>query len=155
MLKPPAYGRLVLYTEVAKLTRNMSLLLGGGLRLSETLALLEPASGNTIIQRELAQIRAKIYEGERASSAFSESKVFPRDIADIMMVGEETGNLPETLASIADAYETEADESLTAVMGLIEPVMTLAMGVAIGLLALSIVTPGNTLTTFKSSTYST
>ena len=58
-----------------------------------------------------------------------------------MMVGEETGKLPDTLGSIADSYESAADESLTALMGLIEPTLTLAMGLGIGFLALAVVTP--------------
>ncbi len=141
LLKLPLLGKINLYGEVARLTRNMSLLMGSGLRLSEALALLEPVSGNTIIRNEIQGIRFRLLEGQRISHAFSQSQVFPRDVGDIMMVGEETGKLPEALGSIAETYEAEADESLTALMGLIEPTMTLGMGLAIGFLALSIVTP--------------
>ena len=141
LFKLPLLGKINLYGEVARLTRNMSLLMGSGLRLSETLALLEPVSDNTIMRNEIQVIRFRLLEGERISQAFAQSKVFPKDVGDIMMVGEETGRLPEALSSIADSYEAEADESLTALMALIEPTMTLGMGLAIGFLALSIVTP--------------
>jgi type IV pilus assembly protein PilC len=140
-LKLPLLGKISLYGEVARLTRNMSLLMGSGLRLSETLALLEPVSGNTIMRNEISGIRFRLLEGQRISYAFSQSRVLPRDVGDIMMVGEETGKLPEALGSIADAYESAADESLTALMGLIEPALTLAMGIGIGFLALAVVTP--------------
>ena len=141
LLKLPLLGRINLYGEVAKLTRNMSLLLGSGLQLAEVLALLEPASNSTIIRKEIRDITSRLYEGQKISVSFSQSKIFPRDVSDILMVGEETGRLPEALESIADSYEAEADESLSTLTGLIEPTLTLATGLAIGFLALAVVTP--------------
>ena len=97
LFKIPLLGKINLYGEVARLTRNMSLLMSSGLRLSEALALLEPVSGNTIMRNAVQGIRVRLLEGQRISHAFSQSKVFPQDVGDIMMVGEETRRLPEAL----------------------------------------------------------
>lgn len=145
-LKAPLIGPVSLKREMARFSRTVSLLLRAGLPLPEIIQLALQATKNTIFHDALDQIRTSLIQGKPMAAPMADNKLFPRAMVQMVAVGEETGNLDTTLATVSDAYEEEADEKTTALISMLEPAMTVVVGLVVGFVALAIVMPIYTIT---------
>jgi type IV pilus assembly protein PilC len=140
-LKLPYLGRLMHVTELAKMCRNMSLLFKAGIPLNEIITLSAQACGNKVVSRDLMEVGQETLKGKGFSEPMRARKSFLPLMVELIRVGEETGNLEETLVMIAQNYEQEQETRTQRMLAMIEPVMTIVMGVFVGFLALSIFMP--------------
>jgi type IV pilus assembly protein PilC len=140
-LKVPLLGRITHVSELARICRNMALLFRAGLPVNEIIGLTAQASGNKAISKELREVGEDALKGLGLSGPMTKRKSFLPLMTELISVGEETGNLEETLIMIALNYETEADIKTQRLLSLIEPTMTIIMGLMVGFLALSIFIP--------------
>lgn len=138
-LRLPVIGRILLLGELSRACRTISLLYHVGLPLPEVLDVTKQGSGNKIVAEKLGGVQRELIRGEGLSKPMSRRSVFLPLMVQMTGVGEETGNLDETLATVAESYEMEADDRTSNAVGLIQPVVTIGIGVLIGFLALTMV----------------
>ena len=139
VLRLPIIGRIILLGELSRACRTISLLFHVGLPLPEVLAVTNQSSGNKIISEKLGEVQHELIRGEGLSRPMSKRPMFLPLMVQMTGVGEETGNLDETLTTVAESYEMEADERTSNAVGLIQPIVTIAIGALIGLLAMTMV----------------
>jgi type IV pilus assembly protein PilC len=140
-LRAPVLGRLMHVSELARLCRNMSLLFKAGLPLTDVITLSAQAVGNSVISGALIDVGQDAIRGKGLSEPMRSRPAFLPLMVELLKVGEETGNLEQTLGMIAQNYETEAETRTQRMLALIEPVMTIVMGGFVAFLALSIFLP--------------
>ncbi len=141
MLSMPVLGRLNLINTLARVCRSITILFRSGLPLPEILKLTAESSGNRIVANALMDVEQDIVKGEGLASAMGRHPEFLPLMVEMTRVGEETGNLDSTLIIVAESFEIEATDKLQTVLGMIEPAMTIIIGLAVGFLALSIFVP--------------
>jgi type IV pilus assembly protein PilC len=141
ILRLPVIGRLSLVSELARACRSLSLLFRAGLPLPEVMALTTRATGNKVVARAFSEVEQDMLRGQGLAKPMSKRKVFLPLMVAMTKVGEETGNLDDSLIIVAENYEIEADRRTQTLLGMIEPAMTIAMGLGVGFLALSVFMP--------------
>jgi type IV pilus assembly protein PilC len=141
MLKIPLMGRLFQVTELARACRSLALLFHAGLPLPEVMNLTIQAANNRVIATALRQVEQGMLRGQGLAKPMSANKIFLPMMVEMAKVGEETGSLDDSLIMVAENYEIDADRRTQTMLGLIEPAMTIAMGIGVGFLALSVFMP--------------
>jgi len=139
VLRLPLLGRVCHLTELSRLCRSMSLLFRAGLPLTEILTMLIQCSRNQVLIQALIEVQQDMIKGEGISQPMSKNKLFLPMMVQMVRVGEETGNLDVTLLAVARSYDAEAEDKTRSLIALIQPVMTLIIGLVIGAIALSLV----------------
>ena len=142
LFRIPLIGKIFQNYELTNITRTLGLLLKSGLTLSDALPVAKNATGNIIYKRELKAINEHVIRGEKMS-AYMETRqmFFPIVITQIVAVGERSGNLPESLMYLSELYEREVDDFTRNLSNLIEPLLMITLGVLVGFIAISIITP--------------
>ncbi len=138
-LRLPVIGRILLLGELSRSCRTMSLLFRVGLPLPEVLSMAIKRSNNNAMAEALTGVQRELIRGEGISKPMSKRPLFLPLMVQMVGVGEETGNLDNTLNTVAESYEIEADDRTSAAVGLIQPAMTIGIGLVIGFIALSLV----------------
>jgi len=138
VLRLPLVGQVSHLNELARYCRSMSLLFRGGLPLTEVIPLIAQGSRNRAMAKALADVQQAMVKGEGLSQPMAKSKLFLPMMVQMVRVGEETGNLDATLLAVARSYEAEAEDKTRRLIALIQPAMTLFIGLVIGLIALSL-----------------
>ena len=141
LLRVPVIGTANLMGEMARFSRTMALLVHAGLPLPEIMQMVERTSGNYIVKEALASVGTGLLQGEGLSGPMSRNKVFPSLLVQMVRVGEESGTLESTLGTVASSYEVEADDKISGMISMIEPAMTIGLAVAVGFIALAVITP--------------
>lgn len=138
LLGLPLVGRITHLSELARYCRSMSLLFRAGLPLTEVMPLVIQVSGNKAMARALADVQQDMVQGEGLSRPMAKNSLFLPMMVQMVRVGEETGNLDITLLAVARSYEAEAEDKTRRIITLIQPALTLIIGLVIGLIALSL-----------------
>jgi len=141
MLRLPVIGKVVLLGELSRSCRSLSLLFKAGLPLPEVMTLTAQACGNRVIASALNGVEQDMLNGEGLSRPLRRRKVFLPLMVEMAKVGEETGNLDEVLIVVAQNYDIEADSRVQTLLSMVEPAMTMMVGLGVGFLALSIFLP--------------
>jgi type IV pilus assembly protein PilC len=137
-LSLPLVGRVTHLSELARYCRSMSLLFRAGLPLTEVISLVIDSTRNKAIAKGLRDVRQDMVKGEGLSRPMLKNNLFLPMMVQMIRVGEETGNLDVTLQAVAQSYEAEAEDRIRSIVALIQPSMTLVLGLMIGLIALSL-----------------
>lgn len=132
MLVIPVIGPLVRKSSVARFTRTLGTLLASGVSIIEALEITAKTAGNLVIAKAINKSVLSIAEGDTITAPLKETGVFPPMVTQMISVGEKTGGLDEMLNKIADFYDEEVDEAVTALTSVIEPIIIVFMGVVIG-----------------------
>jgi type IV pilus assembly protein PilC len=141
ILSMPVIGRLALLTVLGRICRSITLLFRSGLPLPDILRLTADSAGNMVLTNALMVVEQDIIKGEALAQSMKKSPFFLPLMIEMTKVGEETGNLDNTLSIVADSFEIESADKLQTLLGMIEPIMTIVIGLAVGFLALSIFVP--------------
>ncbi len=142
LLTMPVVKNIVKNTNLARFSRTLGTLLKSGLNIDEALRVTSETVGNFYYQRSLKEIGVRVGKGSRLAEAMEEyKKLFPKMATRMVSVGEQSGNLEDTLIYLADFYEVEVDNSTKNLSTAIEPILLLFIGLIVGFLALSIITP--------------
>jgi len=138
LLRLPILGRVIHLSELARSCRSMSLLLRAGLPLTEAMPLVIQSINNKVLTKALGDVQQDMIKGEGLSRPMTKNKIFLPLMVQMVRVGEETGNLDVTLLSVALSYEAEAEDKTRSLIALIQPAMTLIIGLIIGLIAVTL-----------------
>lgn len=142
VLAIPVLGSILRAYELSMLGRVLGTLVRSGVGLVPALELAEAVARNDAYRSTLARAREAILRGKRLSLVLSEFPLlFPTLAVQIIATGELTGNLAESLLSVADVYDAEVRERTERITVLIEPALMLITGLIVGFIALSIITP--------------
>ena len=137
MLKIPYIGRIRHLLELSRCCRSLSILFGAGLPLTEAIPLVNQSCNNKAIASGLSDVHERMIKGEGLSNPMSGNNLFLPLMVQMVRVGEEAGNLDNTLMTVSNSYSAEAEYKLKSVVALIQPTMTLVIGLIIAFVALS------------------
>jgi type IV pilus assembly protein PilC len=141
LLKAPVLGEIIRKVAVARFSRTMSTMLSSGVPILEGLLICGKTSGNKVVEREVNAVRVSISEGKSLAEPLKDSVIFPSMVVQMIAVGESTGALDSMLSKVADFYEDEVENAVTAFKQLIEPLMILFLGTIIGGLVVAMYLP--------------
>jgi general secretion pathway protein F len=130
-------GNLIKKVEVARFARTLGTLLQSGVPILPALTLVKEISQNRAISRSITYIHDCLREGKGISKSLQETDVFPPLAVHMIGVGEETGKLDEMLVKVAEAYETDVQNTVKRLVSMLEPLIILIMGGIIGFIVLS------------------
>lgn len=141
MLNLPIFGILLKKVAVSKFTRTLSTLVKSGIPILEALDTVAQTSGNKVIEKAIYEARDSVKEGSKISDPLKESNLFPPMVVQMIAVGEETGNLDIMLSKIADFYDQEVEAAVKALTSMIEPLVIVVMGLAVGFIVIAMFMP--------------
>jgi type IV pilus assembly protein PilC len=141
LLRLPIFKVIILKIAIARFSRTFASLMGAGVSVLDALDVTGGAIGNLVIEKELKEAAAEVQSGKPLSEPISTSKHFPPIVAQMLIVGEETGQIDTVLVKIADFYEEEVSVMIDGLASIIEPIMIICLGAAVGLIAASIMGP--------------
>jgi len=140
-LKLPVFGDLLKKTAVARFTRTLGTMLSSGVPILDSLEIVAKTAGNVVIEEIVLEVRGSIAEGQTIAEPLSENDVFPGMVIQMISVGEATGALDTMLEKIADFYDKEVDAAVDALTSMLEPLLMLFLGGAIGGLVVAMYLP--------------
>jgi type IV pilus assembly protein PilC len=140
-LKVPIAGDLVLKMGISRFARTFGTLLSSGVPMMRSLEIIGETSGNMVIAEAINKARTSIREGQKISAPLAQSGLFPPMVTHMIDVGEETGLLSEMLVKVSDFYDQEVDAMIKGLTSLIEPMLIVFMGVVVGFIAISVMSP--------------
>lgn len=141
MLTVPVLGDLFRKQAVARWAGTMSTLLSSGLPVDRSLSVVRGAVGNVLLAEEVGRLEREVMEGARLSDAMRRSTVLPPTVSFIAAIGEESGELHEVLREIADSYNEEVEIAAGRLTDLLNPVLIVVLGVAVGFIVAAILLP--------------
>jgi type IV pilus assembly protein PilC len=135
-------GPIIKKINVARFARNMSTLLRSGIPITKALQITHDVLGNIYYKKVMKDAVDKIKKGIKVVDILEKEKgLFPPLVTQMIMVGEETGSLDEILNEIADFYEKEVTETMNNLSSILEPVLMVILGTAVGVVAVSVISP--------------
>lgn len=146
VLKIPVVGGLIQKTLLVDFTRTLGLLIGSGIHILQAFAILRNSLGNVLYRNAIDEISKKVEKGFPLGEAFAQYPIFPRIVSQMMKVGEETGKLDDTLAKLSRYFQTESEQLVAGLTTAIEPIVMVILGVGVGFIVISVVTPIYNLT---------
>jgi type IV pilus assembly protein PilC len=137
LMKAPVIGKVTVYGRVARLSNNMSILLGAGIPLTEGFHLMIQGSESVLMKDALNQVNTDIHTGQSLSDAMSSQPIFPLILTQMVEVGEMTGRLETNLSIVGDYYEEEADKAVGKLVATLGPGMMVLIGGMVGLICVT------------------
>ncbi|EGC03652.1 MAG: type II secretion system F family protein [Ruminococcus albus] len=137
-IKMPLVGPLMVKIAEGRFSRTLSSLYSSGIPMVDCLERSSRILNNTYIDKMFLQVVDEVKQGSPVSTALSKTEIFEGMFCSIIYVGEESGALDDILEKTADFYEEEADAAVTRLVGLMEPLMIIILGVGIGLVLAAI-----------------
>ena len=144
-LRIPLFGDIILKIAISRFARTFGTLIASGVPVLRAMEITTDTAGNLAIAQVIERARTSIKEGEKISDPMQNSEYFPVMVTQMIAVGEETGRLDQMLVKVSDFYEAEVDSTLKALASLIEPIMIVGLGVMVGFIAISVISPIYTL----------
>jgi type IV pilus assembly protein PilC len=141
LLNIPVIGAVLKKMILARLADTFALMYRTGIPIIEGLGYCQKISGNLVIQAAMSRVIERIATGTSISGSFAEEKLFPMLVIRMLQVGEASGALDESLNNVSYFYTREIDESIGKVQALIEPVMTVTMGLILGWIMMAVLSP--------------
>ncbi|MFZ7112774.1 MAG: type II secretion system F family protein [Desulfatiglandales bacterium] len=140
-LKLPIFGMLLKKVAVARFTRTLGTMISSGVPILDALDIVARTSGNVILEEIILEVRGSIAEGQTIAEPLSENDIFPGMVIQMISVGEATGALDTMLNKIADFYDEEVDAAVGALTSMLEPLLMVFLGGAIGGLVIAMYLP--------------
>ncbi len=138
---PMKIGETARKVTMARFSRTLATLVAAGVDIIKALEITGTAAGNYVVESALAKIRESVHAGEGLSQPLAENDVFPPMVAQMMRIGEESGEMQKMLDKIADFYEDEVDASIASLTTIIEPAMMIFVGAIVGVIVISMYLP--------------
>jgi type IV pilus assembly protein PilC len=140
-LKIPIVGEMIQKMSVSRFSRTFATLVSAGVPMLRSLEIVGETAGNAVIAGAIDTARTNVREGKKISEPLKASGLFPELVTQMIDVGEETGRLSEMLTKVADFYDAEVEVAVKGLTSLIEPLMIVFMGVMVGFIAISVISP--------------
>jgi len=139
--KIPIVRDLTVRSESATFCRTLALLLGSGLTLTDSLEMVAMNMSNIYFLEAVQTCRSMVSEGWTLNASLRDTGLFPPMVYNLVGIGEETGDLQEMLLKTADYYDDEVEEATQALLGMLEPLITVFLGIMVAVLVLAIYLP--------------
>ena len=140
-LRIPVVGKLMYESMLSRLNRSLAISLAAGMPMTQTLAVIARSSGNMFVSEKIQILASSVERGESLHRSASASGMFSPLVLQMIAIGEETGALPELLDEAANYYEREVDHAVKNLSQSIEPILIVAVGGMVLILALGIFMP--------------
>lgn len=140
-LKLPAYGRLTVVSNTSSFSRVAAALLQSGVEVVESVKVAATVVKNKYIRGSVERALGEVEQGSTINLALSKLHIFDTLFISMLQIGEESSMLPETFQKMADMYEQDSNEASKKLTALLEPIMTLAIGLMIALMVVAIILP--------------
>jgi general secretion pathway protein F len=140
-LRVPVVGPVVQRIALARFGRTLGSLLNSGVPLISAIQIVRNIVSNVIIADVLDNAVEEIQEGKSLASPLAQSRWFPSIVIQMISVGEQSGELEAMLDKVAETYEREVESQVMAMTAMLEPLMILVMGLAVGFIVISILLP--------------
>lgn len=141
-LRLPLFGPLIFQKiYVVRFTRSLSTLLLGGVTLTQSLHIVSDVVGNAVYKKLIEDTIKEVEDGNSIATVFLQSKHMPVMVSQLLIVGEQTGRLDDILTKLSNFYTREVDNSVGNLVTLIEPLVLLLMGGAVGIMVSAILLP--------------
>ena len=141
ILKTPKIGDLTKVSSVARFSRTFGTLVSSGVPILQALVITRDTAGNVVVADAVTKIHDAVREGESIVTPMSTCGVFPPMMISMVDVGEETGQLPDMLMKVAEVYDEEVDNTVTALTAMLEPLMIVFLAVVVGSIVLAMFMP--------------
>ncbi|MSU37402.1 MAG: type II secretion system F family protein [Pedosphaera sp.] len=141
----PVLGPVMSKVAIARFARTLGTLVSSGVPILQALNIVRETSGNVIISNAVQAVHDSVKQGETITAPLEASGVFPPMVISMVDVGEQTGALPEMLTKIADNYDDEVDNAVSAMTSLLEPIMIVFLAVIVGSIVIALFLPLITL----------
>jgi type IV pilus assembly protein PilC len=140
-LKMPLLGDLQRKSAISRFSRTLGTLVTSGVPILQALNITSDTAGNVVVAKAISDIHGAVKEGESIVTPMSASDVFPPMVISMVDVGEETGKLPDMLLKVADVYDDEVDNAVSALTSIIEPLMIIILAVIVGTIVIAMFLP--------------
>jgi len=147
MLKLPNLQNVIRMASLVDSTRTLAILVGSGVSILEGLSIVIETTDNVVYKESFERVYKKVEKGQSLGMAFADEPLFPPILTQMTIVGESTGHLDDTLARLSKYFEFESELAIKAMTTLIEPLILIVLGLSVGGLVFSIITPIYNLTT--------
>jgi len=144
-LKIPVLGPVISKVAIARFTRTLGTLVSSGVPILQALTIVKETAGNQVVGNAVGMVYESVKEGETITAPLEKSGVFPPMVISMVDVGEQTGALPEMLLKVADNYDEEVDNAVSAMTSLLEPIMIVFLAVIVGSIVIALFLPLITL----------
>ena len=140
-LKAPVAGPLIRKVAVAKFTRTLGTMISSGVPIMDGLEIVAKTAGNKIVEEGIYGVRQAISEGKTMAEPLQACGIFPPMVVQMISVGEATGAMDAMLTKIADFYDDEVDDAVAAMTAMMEPLLMVFLGTAVGGLVVAMYLP--------------
>ena len=137
----PLFGEAINKLILSRFCKSFALLYNSGISVLDCLSISGDVVENSYMEQEFEDIRLKVSEGESLHDAFSSAQLFPPLVLRMLHVGEQTGGLGDSLMRISDFYSRDVTELIEKIQLMIEPAMTVVMGIILGWIMLAVLGP--------------
>jgi type IV pilus assembly protein PilC len=141
LLKLPIFGELLKKVAVAKFSRTLGTLVSSGVPILDGLDITAKTSGNKVIEYAIVEVRKGVVGGKTLAEPITKAKVFPPMVTHMIAVGESTGALDAMLGKIADFYDDEVDAAVSNLTAMMEPMLMVFLGGAVGFIVVAMYLP--------------
>ena len=141
VLRAPLFGGVVRIIAVSRFARTLSTLLSSGVPLLTALDIVKSLLNNKVLEKVLEETRNEIREGESIAVPLKRSGQFPPIVTHMIAVGEKSGQLEEMLNHVSRTYDIQVENRINALTSLITPLMTIAMGLVVAFIVVSVLLP--------------
>jgi type IV pilus assembly protein PilC len=140
-LRLPIFGDIQRKSAVSRFSRTLGTLVTSGVPILQALNITRDTAGNVVISGAIEKVHEAVKEGESIVTPLQASAVFPNMVISMVDVGEETGQLPEMLLKVADVYDDEVDNAVTALTSILEPIMIVVLALVVGSVVFALFLP--------------
>jgi type IV pilus assembly protein PilC len=137
----PIFGQLVIKGNLTSFSRTLSTLLSAGVPLLDSLDICVDILDNGVVAKDLKKVRQAVSEGKTLTEPLQRIKYFPEMVAQMMKIGESTGNLDNMLTKVADIFEEETKQLIDTITKLIEPLILVVLGGAVAVILIAMYLP--------------
>lgn len=141
ILKIPIVGKLMSENILTEFSRTLSLLVGAGSSIVPSLRMVENVAGNSLYEKAIAQAAYRVEKGVTVGDALGAEKLFPPYLVQMIKIGEESGKLDESLLRTSAYYEAEVERVVKTLTTAMEPLIIVVLGIGVGFLLISVITP--------------
>lgn len=138
----PVIGTIVMESNSAKTARTLSSLIGSGVDLLQSVRITQEVLGNDRYKKVLQETEEAVEKGKPLATIFiTHEDLYPSFVSEMISVGEETGKLSSMLQGVAVFYENEVEQKTKDLSTIVEPILMVCVGAAVGFFAVAMITP--------------
>lgn len=146
VLKLPVISNIIRISSLVDATRTLSILINAGVSILDALEIIVDTAGNIVYKNAFTNVSSNVEKGQSLGTSLEQEGVFPPILVQMSLVGEQTGNLDDTLMRLSRYFEMESEMAIKSMTTLIEPAILLILGFGVGFLVMSVITPIYNLT---------